>query len=125
MMLKGRVFGGETGPIATVRVIMHGDPLQRFGLGAEPDPQRPGDLERLLTIAPIEGDNGVNVIVSEVDIQRQLPHHSASMSQSHYRIQHILYRACASIAQRSDSASTDKLGKFIHLREAYFLDIDK
>ena len=39
MRLKCRVFGVKTGPIATVRVFVWQDPLQRFGSGSEPDPE--------------------------------------------------------------------------------------
>jgi len=42
-----------------------------------------------------------------------------------YRPQDILYRACGSTAQSSDSASALELGKYNHLREAYVLDIDE
>ena len=40
VVLKCRVFGGKTGPIATVQVFIWYDPLQRFGCGSEsyPDP---------------------------------------------------------------------------------------
>jgi len=38
-MLNCRVFGGKTSPIATVRVFVWQDPLQRFGPGSEPDPE--------------------------------------------------------------------------------------
>jgi len=39
VMLKWLVFGGKTGPIATVRVLVWYDPLQRYGSGPEPDPE--------------------------------------------------------------------------------------
>jgi len=41
------------------------------------------------------------------------------------RLQHLLYRACGSTAQSSDSASTLELGKYNHFREAYVLDINE
>ena len=42
-----------------------------------------------------------------------------------YWLQDILYRACASTAQSSDSTSALELGKYNHLREAYVLDINE
>jgi hypothetical protein len=42
-----------------------------------------------------------------------------------YRLQDVLYRACGSTAQSSDSASALELGKYNDLREAYVLDIDE
>jgi len=45
VMFKCRVFGGKTGPVATVRVFVWYSPLQRFGSGSNPNP------EPLLTLA--------------------------------------------------------------------------
>jgi len=42
-----------------------------------------------------------------------------------YRLQDILYRACGSTAQSSDSASALELGKYNHFRKAYVLDVDE
>jgi len=39
MMLKCRVFGGKTGPIATVRVFVWKDLFQRFGSQSELQPE--------------------------------------------------------------------------------------
>ena len=40
-----------------------------------------------------------------------------------YRLRDILYRACRSTAQSSDSASALELGKYNHLRETYVLGV--
>jgi len=61
----------------------------------------------------------VNRMVTEADFERRLP------STADYRQQDILYRACGSTAQSSDSASALVLGKYNHPREAYVLDIDE
>jgi hypothetical protein len=37
--LKCRVFGGKTGPMATVRVFVWQKPLPRFGSGPNPNPE--------------------------------------------------------------------------------------
>jgi hypothetical protein len=42
-----------------------------------------------------------------------------------YRLQDILYRACGSTAQSSESASSLELGKYNHVRTAYVLDVDQ
>jgi hypothetical protein len=42
-----------------------------------------------------------------------------------YRLQDILYRACGSTAQSSDSTSALELGKNNNLREPYRVDIDE
>jgi hypothetical protein len=44
---------------------------------------------------------------------------------NNYRLQDILYRACGSTAQSSDSARALELGKYNRLREAYVLDINE
>jgi len=41
----------------------------------------------------------------------------------HYRLQDILYRACGSTAQSSDSARASELGKYNHFRETYVLGV--
>jgi hypothetical protein len=42
-----------------------------------------------------------------------------------YQLQDILFRACGSTAQSSDSASALELGKYNYLREAHLLDVDE
>ena len=42
-----------------------------------------------------------------------------------YWLQDILYRACGSTAQSSDSASALELGKYNHLGKAYVLDVNE
>ena len=61
----------------------------------------------------------VDRMVTEADFQRRLP------STDDCWLQYIIYRACGSTAQSSDSASALELGKYSHLREAYVLDIDE
>ena len=42
-----------------------------------------------------------------------------------YQLQDILYRACGSTAQSSDSASALELGQYNHFKETYVLDINE
>ena len=51
----------------------------------------------------------VDRMVTEADFERRLP------STDDYRLQEILYRACGSTAQSSDSASALEHGKYNHL----------
>jgi len=59
--------------------------------------------------------NEVDRTVTKADFQRWLP------STNEYRLQDILYIACRSTAQSSDSASVLKLGKYNRVRETYVL----
>jgi hypothetical protein len=79
----------------------------------------------ILLKPPIKSNYEVDRMVSEADFQRRLPHHAASISQCHYRLQDILYRACGNAAQSSDNASALELGKYNHFRETYVLDSDE
>jgi len=59
----------------------------------------------------------VDWMVTEADFHRRLP------SANDYRLQDILYRACGSTAQSSDSASAPELGKYYHFGETYVIGV--
>jgi hypothetical protein len=56
-------------------------------------------------------------------IKMNLRVYESMPSTDDYRLQDILYRACGSTAQSSDSASVLELGKYNHFGETYVLGV--
>jgi hypothetical protein len=56
-------------------------------------------------------------------IKMNVPIYESMLSTDDYRLQDILYRACGSTAQRSDSASALELGKYNHFGETYVIGV--
>jgi hypothetical protein len=65
------------------------------------------------------GWSGKRTLKDDYRIQRNLQINRLMLNTDDYWLQDILYRACGSTAQSSDSASEFELGKYNHRGKAY------